>query len=429
MTLPESMKDVIKPHAMKRRRVLLIGTFYPTHQFAGNSTTGIAGLLAILPSMEMVTVIAQRGASTPVGRLWASVRVIPCWQHNSLLSLLRLLRTVAHQVGDSDSVVFNTYLTAFGKSKFTNAMGLMLPTLVARLHRVPVTTYMHNMFETQDVRSLGYSPSQVDYKVVRFIEKMLLQHTRVALPLRSQVEVVSREFGLRAVEAPLPFVETFVAMGASWTTLKKAALRQRDGTLRVLLFGNWGPQKDLTGALEALATAIQVGAKVEVVIGGCPSPMFPDYLKTFNELRKKYSSKTMRFIGQVKEEEVLVLIANSDAVLLPYRATGGYSGALNCAALLGRLIIAYDQPQLREHAAELGVAPVWVGAGDVTQLASTILHLSLQSQEFPFTTWEAINAKIAESCWAVAHAIGIEWPGIEAVRARMLELFKSTNAE
>jgi len=58
--------------------------------------------------------------------------------------------------------------------------------------------------------------------------------------------------------------------------------------------------------------------------------------------------------------------------VLPYRATGGYSGAMNCAAFCDTTMVSYDLPQLRETAAELGVSPFFASGTDSESLADVI---------------------------------------------------------
>ena len=60
-------------------------------------------------------------------------------------------------------------------------------------------------------------------------------------------------------------------------------------------------------------------------------------------------------LGRIPEEEIATLFLGHDILVLPYSASGGYSGAMNAAAPFGIGVVAYDLPQLRETAAELGL--------------------------------------------------------------------------
>ncbi|EQD53159.1 hypothetical protein B1B_10402 [mine drainage metagenome] len=106
-----------------------------------------------------------------------------------------------------------------------------------------------------------------------------------------------------------------------------------------------------------------------MTIAGEVNVNFPDYVRRLRTSAKRLAdTDTFRFVGPVPEAEVPRLFAEHDLLLLPYRATGGYSGAMNLAAATGIGIVAYDLPQLRETAAALGVAVSFVSARDVAAL-------------------------------------------------------------
>src|SRR5208282_6911549 len=83
-----------------------------------------------------------------------------------------------------------------------------------------------------------------------------------------------------------------------------------------------------------------------------------------------------RSLGYVPEAELLGVVVSHDLLILPYNATGGYSGAMSVGTYCGAGVIAYDLPQLRETAVELGVRPSFVMKNDVDAIVNEILYFS-----------------------------------------------------
>jgi glycosyltransferase involved in cell wall biosynthesis len=142
---------------------------------------------------------------------------------------------------------------------------------------------------------------------------------------------------------------------------------------RVLLLGTWGPQKDLKGVLEALRVAKERGGKFSVSITGAINPHFPEYREEINRVVSTKDYSWLRLLGNLDDTEILNVVLNHDLLILPYNATGGFSGAMSVGAYCGIGIISYDLPQLRETAKELRVEPMFVARGDTNALAQEIL--------------------------------------------------------
>ena len=122
-----------------------------------------------------------------------------------------------------------------------------------------------------------------------------------------------------------------------------------DGTPAVLAFGYWGPGKNLEGLLES----VEQVRGLHLIVAGASHPRFPGFLE---ELRRRYRSPRVSYLGYIHEGDLPALFRRARAVVLPYESDSGTSGVMHLAAQHGRAIIATDLPVIREEAERLGLA-------------------------------------------------------------------------
>ncbi|MCI4319020.1 MAG: glycosyltransferase [Thermoplasmata archaeon] len=331
-------------------------------------------VLSRSPKVDQITAFVPRGSAVPPAAVAARLTLRPTWAHDDLGSLVRTLLRMLRAGPRTDLYLFNIYVTSFGRNPIVNAFGLMMPVALARWTRKPVRVYMHNFLETQDVEQLGYRPSPWVRRVVRWLERRLIGHASVVVALASQGAVVEREVGGHVEPFILPYIETMPSIYARLSSGAALAPAPVESTapVRVLLFGVWGPQKDLGGALDLLKQVQAAGERIQVTVAGGANPSFPEYAAEISKFEAAAPKASFRFLGWVSEDDVLALTLEQDLLFLPYRATGGYSGAMNCGALTDLPVVAYDLPQLREFAQELGVSPTFIDPARSEQLAAAV---------------------------------------------------------
>jgi hypothetical protein len=361
-------------------RVAVFGTFYPMYQFAGNSTTGAVLVAAGLEEVDSVTVYCQAGARMPDGVDASKVRLRPVWEHDRPGSLVRALWALLRAARRNDQLVFNIYVTSFGRTSLSNGIGLLLPPLVAAVSGRPVTVYMHNFVETQDVEGLGYAPGYLVRRLVHALEALVLRNCEVIVPLGSQRDELRGAFGSVVRTVYLPYVEGVL----SALTAQDGSVGAPSGeprTLRLLIFGSLGPQKDLTGALELLDEVAAAGAwDLRLTVAGGTNRRFPEAAAETHRAIDRVTSLKVERVEDVDDASVLELLARHDLMLLPYNATGGISGALNIAALAGLSALAYDHPQLREQAGLLGAEVHFMRKGSKQDLLDGLNLLGARSR-------------------------------------------------
>ena len=367
---PSTVPVVAK--ALPRSRFAVFGTYYPDFQFAGNSTTGLVQLLSELPGVTKIDVYCPVGSALPSDADPAKVELRPIWRHNDPASLLRALGRLFRASDAYDAIIFNIYVTAFGRSRLGNVVGLLMPSVLSIASGRRVLTYMHNFVETQEVESLGYSPGRAARTVAHVLEGIALRATRVVVPLEGQQRAIREAFGRTAACVYLPYIEAVHSLRSMLPGGAPSRFPSSTGGPRVLLFGSWGPQKDLASVSTALRDLCQTGSVGALTLAGPANAHFPGAEEETHRVVAELDGPAFQRIPFIAEEEIVPLFLEHDVVILPYRATGGYSGALNCAALTDIAVVAYDLPQLREQAARLGYPVRFVPPGDVGGLRAAI---------------------------------------------------------
>jgi glycosyltransferase involved in cell wall biosynthesis len=353
-------------------RVGIFGAYHPEYHRSGSITTSLSLLFAELPAAERIVVFAQSGASLPSVRLARPPEIVIAWRSDDPAALLGAAARMLWRAHKLDAFLFNIYLTSFGSRGLANAVGLCLPSALAVLARRPVVVYMHNFLETQDVRSLGYTPGWATRAFVTVLQSALLRLTDVVVPLQDQATVLGRRYRVPTTALFLPFMDAAFLSLARRDRGTPEPATETPRSVHVLLFGSWGPQKDLEGALRVLASLRANGREFDVTVGGGPNLGFPEYAELLHRLAIAYGPPGFRFVGSVKDEDLLELFARHEILILPYQAAGGQSGVMNLGTLAGQLVVAYDTPQLRETAALLGTAATFVPKGDPNALGRAI---------------------------------------------------------
>jgi glycosyltransferase involved in cell wall biosynthesis len=365
-------------------RIAIFGTFYPLTQKTGNSTTGLTILLSRSKKIDSLKVVSQVGASLPRTIERPGVSLLPVWRHDDPPSLIKAFLQMVAFRRNVDAYLFNIHITSFGRSKLSNALGLTIVSLLARLARKPVLVYMHNFLSTQDPEGLGYQPNPLVVRAVKCMERVLIQSCRVVVPLASQRRRLVEEHGLDVQAHFLPYLEAIHPMLLERSQPQTPVLvsdSNEGAPFRLLLFGHWGPQKDLMRIVRVLAGLTSSVAGLRVTIAGQVNANFPEYEGLLDELEASSPPGRFDFVGAVPEDDLARLFRRHDVLLLPYSATGGYSGAMNAAAAFGIRIIAYDHEQLRETANLLGLEPTFISFRTEEVIASELRRAFVESSQ------------------------------------------------
>ncbi|MGC8982114.1 MAG: hypothetical protein ACP5JU_04175, partial [Minisyncoccia bacterium] len=111
---------------------------------------------------------------------------------------------------------------------------------------------------------------------------------------------------------------------------------------------------------------------LHVTIAGSINQNFPKYKEKLNFIIKKLNSNIFYFIENPDEVNVPDLFFNSDIIILPYNAAGGYSAVMNVASLYCLKIISYDTEDLREISRIIGVEIDFIEKNNLESLKKAI---------------------------------------------------------
>jgi len=350
-------------------RVALVGTFYPQPTRLGSATTGLADLLSRHPDVSHVTVFGQRGARLHPRIDPARVSVLETWTTEDVGSIGCLGKEILRRSHSIDHVLFNSYLTGFGRSNLANGAGILLPALLRLSGRTAISVYLHNFVEAQNLSNLGYAGHTFGEASARALERLLMLTTDLIAPLESQSKAVGECGGGTVRNVFVPYLEALpdgrMHIGAS---------QQPDNELpiRILLFGAWGPQKDLSTVLECIRMLLDSGRRLSVTIAGAQNPQFQSDPQLLEAIRFGRSHPVVSVVADVPFESVPELFEGTDILLMPYRATGGYSGVMNVASFFGVPVIASDLEGLRETALLSGAQVEYVQMSNMSELHGAI---------------------------------------------------------
>jgi glycosyltransferase involved in cell wall biosynthesis len=212
----------------------------------------------------------------------------------------------------------------------------------------------HNSPYLNEVGKLGYSGLKNRFKslIIKSIEKRMYLSCDVYFLLKLYVEKIKKII-------PNARANWINAGGiAGFTTLylnKKLDLEiieksQPEDEITILIYGSWGPQKDVSKALEAVKIVKDSGLMVKVIVAGGSNLHFSGYISFFEETLANYKEVIDERIGYVNEVDLYSIFERSDLIILPYVVPGGFSGVLSISMLFGLSVIVPEFEEYKEEA-------------------------------------------------------------------------------
>ena len=125
--------------------------------------------------------------------------------------------------------------------------------------------------------------------------------------------------------------------------------KKNTGVPVILLYGSWGPQKDLLSALESVVYLSRTDLKFKLLIGGSSNVHFTEYNHRLREILESHAEYIDQNMGYIDESELMHLFLRSDIIILPYRESGGYSGVLSNAMFFNLHVIVPSFPEYIEQ--------------------------------------------------------------------------------
>lgn len=331
--------------------IAYVGNFHNFGSSVASITTAMVYLMSELNEVESIDVFcAYPNNNIEETFVPSKVKIIPLFNSRNPLSTLNLYRIKWKKY---DTVVFNILPTAFGKSSLLNMIGLLSPYILTKLGNRNIRVVYHNSTFTNDIEKLGYnSPMDRIRKIVlSVVEMRIFTSLPVYMPLMLYVNKIQGKNKKALVKyLDMRYFEAIPTIYINSLSKNKFIERNKNQNKTILLYGYWGPQKNLELALKNLMKLRNEGIQFHLILSGGINSNFPAYVNYFNELVKKYSKVIDERRGYVSEKDILKLFLYSDLVVIPYNVPGGHSGVLETAITFDTQVICIRHPEFKEQA-------------------------------------------------------------------------------
>ena len=334
--------------------IAFVGNFHNFGNSSASITTAMVYLMSEVKEVESIDVFCAY-PNTKIEETFIpdKVKLIPTYDSKDSLSTLNLYRVKWKKY---DTVIFNILPTAFGKSSLLNMIGLLSPYILTKIGNRNIRVVYHNSTFTNDVEKLGYnSPMDRIRKIVlSTVEMRMFKSVPVYMPLKIYVnKILSKNKKVQAKYIDMKYFDAIPTIYINSLSRNNFIEKGQNPNKTILLYGYWGPQKNLELALNNLIKLRSEGIKFHLILSGDINTNFPGYLNHFNELVKKYSNVIDERRGYVSEKDILKLFLCSDIVVIPYHVPGGRSGVLNTAISFDTQVICIRHPEFEEQASDL----------------------------------------------------------------------------
>lgn len=334
-------------------RIAYIGNYYNYGYSVSNIGTILVYLLVNVSGSNTVDVFCpNRNNSSKKDFVIANVNIHPVYDSNKPFSILNLYKI---EWKNYDLIIFNSLPTSFGRSSFTNFIGITLPLAISKLMNRSVKLIYHNSTYTNDVFKLGYNSNldKIRFVILRGIEQILFKNIDTYFPVNLYVEKIRKAVNKSMVRyLDIRYFEGLSSILVNRLIKNKSVYRNKlNPKLKtILLHGYWGPQKNLEFSLSALASLWEKGYRFKLILSGGLNRNFLSYSRYFHELVNKYSYLINERIDYIGDDEIFPLFMKTDLVLIPYNAPGGHSSVLETAITFENNVVCVKFAEFEEQA-------------------------------------------------------------------------------
>jgi len=340
----------------------IVSPFPPGITGIGQYGYHVTRALAMSNAFEQITVLAGSGKSGVQPNHLGNTKIDYCWepgQWNSRTVILSEMKRLK-----PDLIWFNLGASIFGKSPWKNLSGLLTPFFARRLG-FPTVITMHELVELSDLRTLDAPGGFLAPIGARFLTSIVSQADVLCLTMSQYAKILS-ERGADCMYIPI---------GA----YHQPELLEKSNSQDLLFFTTLAPFKGLELLIEAFRTLRGEFSDLKLTIAGANHVRFPDYER---KLRSQYKNVAgVHWLGQVNEDDVKKLFAQTQIIVLPYAASTGSSSVLYQAATWGRPVIASNLKEIQQLARESDLQIEFFQNGNLSSLCETIRTMLVSSEK------------------------------------------------
>ena len=309
-------------------KLALVSAFPPGRQSLNEYGLHLAREMADRTDVSEVVVLADR-LSKPDEELMLGpkIRVVRCWEFNSLTAVPSILRTLKREAVDAS--IWNLQTATFGDRELPAALGLMAPA-VARALGTPSGVIAHNILAGIDLDSTQLKGQRLRQAVIKaagfVVTRVMMAATYTTVTLRSYADYLGKAF---------PRAEVHLVPHGTFDTASTDMTPIEDRPKRLVTMGKFGTYKKLETLLSAFDTLRQQPgyADFQLVIGGTDHPNAQGYMESVAASRRDDGGVV--FHGYVAEDDIPAFFGGARASIFDYSATTGSSGVLHQTACYG----------------------------------------------------------------------------------------------
>ena len=363
-------------------KICLVATFPPSGRQLNEYAFHIARELMRNPEVEL-TILAdeltdykfatdENGNSLKADQQpeLPGFNVIRCWKFGSVLTPVRLLKTIRKL--KPDVVWYNLVFSSFATPENPVAAfaGLSAPALTRSAGFFTHIT-LHHIIEHVDFAAAGVRRERFFRFGTNLATKALLRAHSVSVLLPHYRSTLNAKYsahnvllGTHGTFASIPCPPEFSERG--------------NPDLRILAIGHWGTYKRLETLMSAFPKVLEKIPNARLIVAGANHHTKAGYWESVRDAQPQ--GLPIEFRGYVPEEAIPELFKSTSILVLPYDSATGSSGPAHQACEYGVPIVCADIDDFKEMAAGEGMAIRFYRKGDPDDLAEQFITI-LKSPE------------------------------------------------
>jgi glycosyltransferase involved in cell wall biosynthesis len=363
-------------------KICLVATFPPSGRQLNEYAFHIARELMRNPDVEL-TILAdeltdykfatdENGNSLKADQQpeLPGFNVIRCWKFGSVLTPVRLLKTIRKL--KPDVVWYNLVFSSFATPENPVAAfaGLSAPALTRAAGFFTHIT-LHHIIEHVDFAAAGVRRERFFRFGTNLATKALLRAHSVSVLLPHYRSTLNAKYsahnvllGTHGTFASIPTPPEFGKRG--------------NPDLRILAIGHWGTYKRLETLMSAFPKVLEKIPNARLIVAGANHHTKAGYWESVRDAQPQ--GLPIEFRGYVPEEAIPELFQSTSILVLPYDSATGSSGPAHQACEYGVPIVCADIDDFKEMVAGEGMAVRFYRKGDPDDLAEQFISI-LQSPE------------------------------------------------
>ena len=172
------------------------------------------------------------------------ISVRQCWKFNSLTNVFSIAKAIKNT--KPEAVLYNLQFMKFGDKKVPAALGLFSP-WISKLMNVKTIVLLHNIMETVDLSSAGFTTNKIKAKAFSLIgemlTKVLLQADTVALTISKYVAILEEKYKAK---------NCVLIPHGTFEIPEEPSYELPEGPLKIMTFGKFGTYKKVEILIEAV---------------------------------------------------------------------------------------------------------------------------------------------------------------------------------